>query len=159
MHTSANSTAMWSALPADDVAPDPIERAPLKTRIHARVFASRLDDELVRGAEVEPGSALAVHAARLSRQKERAALADALRRLLWPRFVSPGSVVVRVDRAAVEAARDHVHDVLLRLHAPRPVRAPGVARLRMLMADGTGPFYVHGRGDLTAGLKAVLAEM
>jgi len=47
----------------------------------------------------------------------------------------------------------------VRLHAPVPVRARGIARLRMLLSDGTGPLYRPGRGSLGAALLGVLAAL
>jgi hypothetical protein len=47
----------------------------------------------------------------------------------------------------------------LLLHSPRPVRARGVARLRLLLSDGTGPLYRSGRGSLAAELRGVLAAL
>jgi hypothetical protein len=49
--------------------------------------------------------------------------------------------------------------VTLRLHSPRPVAARGMARLRQLMSDGTGPMYRYGRGDLEGRLGAALAAL
>ncbi|GFG55541.1 hypothetical protein [Mycolicibacterium agri] len=46
--------------------------------------------------------------------------------------------------------------ITLRLHSPRPVTAMGMARLRRLFADGAGPMYAGGRGDLDGRLDAVL---
>jgi hypothetical protein len=34
-----------------------------------------------------------------------------------------------------------------------------MARLRQVLADGTGPFYRYGRGDLNGRLGAALAEL
>jgi len=39
------------------------------------------------------------------------------------------------------------------------VRARGMARLRMLLSDGTGPLYRAGRGSLAAELRGVLAAL
>lgn len=47
----------------------------------------------------------------------------------------------------------------LRLHSPRPVTARGMARLRLLLADGGGPLYRFGRGDLEGRLMAAFAAL
>ena len=57
------------------------------------------------------------------------------------------------------AAADLIDTVTLRLHSPRPVDARGMARLRLLLSDGTGPLYVAGRGDLIGSLRAALAAL
>jgi hypothetical protein len=64
---------------------------------------------------------------------------------------------IPLDRSAVAAAAETIDRVRMRLHAPRPVSARGVARLRLLLADGAGPMYRFGRGDLGAELRDVLA--
>lgn len=46
-----------------------------------------------------------------------------------------------------------------RLRAPHPIDARGVARLNRILADGTGPLYRFGRGDLSGRLQAALAAM
>jgi len=40
-----------------------------------------------------------------------------------------------------------------------PVRARGMARLRILLSDGRGPLYRTGRGTLGAALRGVLAAL
>ena len=47
--------------------------------------------------------------------------------------------------------------ITLRLHSPRSVSARGMARLRVVLADGCGPMYRDGRGDLTGRLGAAHA--
>ncbi len=59
----------------------------------------------------------------------------------------------------IAAAEDRIDEVTLRLHSPRPVTARGVARLRLLLSDGTGPMYRYGRGDLEGRLGAALAAL
>jgi hypothetical protein len=59
----------------------------------------------------------------------------------------------------VTAAEHLIDRVTLRLHAAEPVSALGMARLRRILADGTGPLYRSGRGDLTGRLGAALAEL
>ncbi|CAN5219817.1 hypothetical protein BH09ACT8_BH09ACT8_23990 [soil metagenome] len=61
--------------------------------------------------------------------------------------------------ARIVAAEDVVDEVTLRLHAPLPVRARGMARLRLLLSDGAGPLYHSGRGSVAAGLRGVLAAL
>ena len=120
--------------------------APLCTRLAARLRATRLDREIDRCAAVHPGTALAVHVARLTGPSERQRVAAGLRS-------------APVDRPGARPVQDLVDDITLRLHAPRPLRALGVARLRLLLADAGGPLYAAGRGSLPAELRGVLAAL
>ena len=64
-----------------------------------------------------------------------------------------------IHRANVASAEAVMDVVTLRLHSPRPVTARGMARLRLVLSDGAGPFYEHGRGDLHGRLGAALAAL
>ena len=66
---------------------------------------------------------------------------------------------IPVNAPNIVAAADVIDAVTLRLHSPRPVGARGVARLRRLLADGSGPLYRYGSGDLTGRLRAALAAL
>ncbi|ULE32406.1 hypothetical protein K3G64_20130 [Mycobacterium sp. IDR2000157661] len=57
------------------------------------------------------------------------------------------------------AAEDVLAAAAMRLTAPAPVAARGMARLRVLLADGNGPLFRYGRGDLSGRLGAALAEL
>ena len=142
-HPNAASTASWVA------------------RLSARIFADRLDREVETGVTALPGSALAVHVARLTSTREREQLARGLRSALREANDAGGPISSRmpVSRAGLRAVADLVDEVTLRLHAPSPVRARGTARLRMLLGDGTGPLYHAGRGSLPAELRGVLAAL
>ncbi len=56
-------------------------------------------------------------------------------------------------------AQDRIDEITLRLHSPRPVTPRGIARLRVLLADGVGPMYRYGTGDLEGRLGAALAAL
>ena len=71
----------------------------------------------------------------------------------------PLSSRVGLHTTNIEAAEDLIDAITLRLHSPRPVSARGIARLRVVLADGTGPMYRFGRGDLGGRLGAALAEL
>jgi hypothetical protein len=59
----------------------------------------------------------------------------------------------------VRRASDVVQAILSRLEEPQRVRVRGMARLRMLVADGSGPPYRSGAGSLNAALKGALAAL
>ncbi|ORB53196.1 hypothetical protein BST42_12955 [Mycolicibacterium rhodesiae] len=139
----------------------PYQGATVTARLRARVFAGRLDRDVDDGIAPLPGSPLAIHMARLTSISEREALARSLRQALADlhreRPAYSSHIPVHPQRLAT--CRDVVDDITLRLHAPQPVRARGMARLRILLSDGTGPLYCSGRGSLAAGLRGVLAAL
>jgi hypothetical protein len=136
-------------------------RAPLSARVRAKLFANKLDRLLAVGAPAPDGSALAVHAARLTSVAEREALARSLRRSVenaHNRNVRLSSAVP-LNVPNIVAAEDRIDEITLRLHSPRPVTPRGVARLRVLLSDGVGPMYRYGHGDLEGRLGAALAAL
>jgi hypothetical protein len=132
-----------------------------QARLTAKLFAARYDRAVDAGTSPEPGSALAVHVTRLSAPRAREELAHALRLVLRDVAEGPDAlrprVPVRPD--AVRRAADVVHAIVSRLEEPRRVRVRGMARLRMLLADGSGPLYRSGAGSLNAALKGALAAL
>ena len=107
------------------------------------------------------GSALAAHEARLTSSTEREAIARSLRATVADArgrgLLLSSRVPLHVPNIA--AAEDVIDAVTLRLHSPRPVSARGMARLRQILGDGTGPLYRYGRGDLRGRLGAALAAL
>jgi hypothetical protein len=130
-------------------------------RFAARVFAWHYDQQLLDGVTIEPGSALAMHVARLTSDRHRHELAETLDLAVQRAEADPMFYSSRIPThlGAVMSAVDQIEEIRLRLKGPRPVRAHGVARLRMLLADGVGPFYVPGRRGLADALRAVLADL
>jgi hypothetical protein len=121
------------------------------------MIAHRLDLDLDRNHVGEAGSALAAHAHRITSFAEREHLARALRSTTRP---STGlSLSVPVHHDAIMGSAALIDQVALRLHSPLPVRARGMARLRLLLSDGSGPLYQPGRGSLAAQLRGVLAAL
>ena len=134
---------------------------PLSIRLTARLLACRYDRMLDDGAVPESGSALDLHARRLVRIAEREAIARSFRRTLSEARKPPTPWTARswTHRPSVVSAADMIDRVTLWLHSPRPVRARGMARLRVLLSDGAGPLYMSGRGDLVEQLGAALAAL
>ena len=129
-------------------------------RLRAQFFAARYDRQIENGVSPEPGTPLAVHRMRLTSPRERDDLANALRLAVQDACFSShfnGRVPIRSD--AVHGCVDLIYSVCDRLAEPSPVRARGMARLRILLADGRGPLYWPGRGTLNAALRGVLAAL
>jgi hypothetical protein len=145
--------------------PDSARRGHARRSVRARMMAwlraGRFDRALAVGVPAPAGSALAVHAARLTSVAERQAVAEVLRRAVRDAKGTRATQSWRVlmHRANIASANALIDEVRLRLHAPHPVSARGMARLRQLLSDGTGLLYAHGRGDLTARLGAALAAL
>jgi hypothetical protein len=137
-------------------------RRSIRTRITARLRAARLDRALAVGVPAPAGSALAVHAARLSSVPERHAVAGALRRVVRDAKDDPSATQsgrVPMHRANIAAAEARIDEVIRRLNAPHPVGTRGMARLRQLLSDGTGPLYRYGSSDLAGRLGAAIAAL
>ena len=135
-------------------------RPSMRSRLTARLRAGRLDGLLAVGVPAPAGSALAVHEARLTSTAEREAIARSLRATVAD---SRGGLLlssrVALNVPNIAAAEDVIDAVTLRLHSPRPVGARGMARLRQILGDGTGPLYRYGHGDLRGRLGAALAAL
>ncbi|MDT7758276.1 MAG: hypothetical protein QOH27_4174, partial [Mycobacterium sp.] len=97
----------------------------------------------------------------LSEARERDELSRARR--LGLRDAAEGADAMRprlpVRTPPVRRASDVITASLSRLDEPQRVRARGMARLRMLLADGRGPLYRSGSGSLSAALRGVLAAL
>ena len=136
-------------------------RPSLAARLTARLKAHQFDRQLAVGVPAPAGSALAVHQARLTSVAEREAVARTLRRAVHDAQAGGAPLLSRVPVHPnnIRAAEDLIDAITLRLHSPQPVSARGMARLRVVLANGCGPMYRFGRGDLSGRLGAALAEL
>lgn len=147
--------------PTGPGAPETDRGAPWTARLRARVFAGRYDRQIENGVSPVPGSPLAEHAARITSARERDDLARTLRLVVRDAEKPPRCRTVRmpVHPAGVRRGADEIEAICDRLGAPFPVHARGMARLRIVLADGRGPLYRSGPGTLTAALRGVLAAL
>ena len=139
---------------------DATPRPSMRSRLTARLLAGRFDRLLAVGVPAPEGSALAAHQARLTSTVEREAIARSLRATVADArggLLLSSRVALHVPN--ITAAEDMIDAITLRLHSPRPVSARGMARLRQILGDGTGPLYRYGRGDLRGRLGAALAAL
>ena len=128
-------------------------------RLRRGLRASRLDALLAEGVAPESNLALALHAERLARTSERRHLAGSLKRIGSnpPRTELLRSAIGR--RISPDASRD-LEELADRLLVPGPVDVQGVAKIRMLLADGTGPLYRGGTArDLHAEVRDALVAV
>ena len=130
-------------------------------RLIARLRAGHFDRLIAVGVPAPIGSAQAAHEARLTSTQERESIARSLRTTVADArgrgLLLSSRVPLHVPN--ITAAADVIDAVTLRLHSPRPVNARGMARLRQILGDGTGPLYRYGRGDLRGRLGAALAAL
>jgi hypothetical protein len=161
MHDLIRGMATLGHHHVDDSLRNTFTEASITTRVIAELFATRFDKQLAAGVAPEPGSVLAAHVSRLASACERRKLAEALHHSVCEAHSrrTRMSATIPVDRSAVAAAVGLIDQVVQRLTGPRPVSARGVARLRLLLSDGAGPMYWPGGGDLSAELRAVLAQL
>lgn len=136
-------------------------RASWSTHLRARLFAGRYDRQIEDGVSPVPDSPLALHGARLISARERDELAHALRLIVHDADFAAGHSHSRVPvrSVAVHHSAEVIGAVYDRLADPFPVRARGMARLRILLSDGCGPLYRSGQGTLIAALRGVLATL
>jgi hypothetical protein len=132
----------------------------LKDRLQTWIRASRLDTDLARGVSPESTAALAVHAERLTRPAACRQLARSLRRITANERPSPWCTpVVPLCRHEVRDALSELEALANRLAAAGPVSACGVAQVRVLLTDGTGPVYQPSRVHLKTRAGQALAAL
>jgi hypothetical protein len=118
-------------------------QASLRCQLMARLHADRLDRELARGRSPQSGSALAVRAMQLASARTRHGLGGSLRRLPS----GSGSMISVVARSAVAESAAQLGELTDVLLAPEPVPVRGIAMVRLLLTDSTGPLYPPARPD------------
>ena len=137
------------------------ERTPRwDARLRARLLAARYDRHIDSGVSALPGSPLHAHRLRLVGDRERTDVARALRLVLRDAAEGPAVLNPRVP-VRTPAVLRHAADIeaLRRRVLSGPVHARGMARLRMLLADGRGPLYRTGAGSLNAALRGASAAL
>jgi hypothetical protein len=119
-------------------------------RLTARMRSRALDRALIAGADPAVSPQLAAHASRLTRRSMRAGIAVGLERLARTVGEKPAAGRVLPFRGAVRANTSELYGLAALLRGPAPVYARGVAMLRMVLTDGTGPAYTDRTGDALA---------
>jgi hypothetical protein len=137
-----------------------VRRVRLRDRIRARLKSMALDRQLADGATPEASVALALHAAHVYQPAQRRILARSLTRIVDASASPPSRAATPLSRMAVVRARAELVAVVDRLNADGPVGVQGVARVRLLLADGCGPLYGNSRPDqLQRELRSALVAL
>jgi len=116
-------------------------RPPRSARVAARVLAGRLDRALIDGADPSTSPLLAARAAMLTSRSTRSELADGLDVLLASAQRPPSRARALPRHASVLANAALLRELAAVLRGPAPLYAQGIARVRRLLTDGTGPMY------------------
>lgn len=113
-----------------------------------RLRTRSLDDSLIAGVDPSASPDLAARAAKLMSRATRLEVADGLERLATR--APAGRLTLAPFRRAVAVNATELRALAIRLRGASPVRAPGIAMLRRLLTDGTGPAYTDRAGDSLA---------
>jgi hypothetical protein len=121
-----------------------------RRRLRVQLHKGRLDQQLAEGFGPDPIEDRALRARQLTRMRTRRQLARSLRarvndaqRPAAPRM----SAAVPLSRRVVLRWRESLLGLAERLERPDPVNPCGVARVLVLLTDGTGPLYNPGAAD------------
>ena len=120
-----------------------------RDRLAARLGSTRLDAQLARGVAPNATPSLALRAQALGQSGFRTMLGERIREVLddarGPRRMSLARVPL--NRKGVLAAAEELEELARRLLSPGPLAARGVAQVRLLLIDGTGPLYFSRAGE------------
>ena len=130
-------------------------------QVRARLRTGELDSRLAGGAAPETSDVLFSHARRIVRPRSCAVLASSLRRGAVAAQRPRGrSNQVAIARKNVDSARGELVALAERLERPGPIRARGVAQVRLLLGDGSGPLYRRESGrPLLAEIRSAAAHL
>lgn len=129
--------------------------------LRAQLRSGKLDTRLAGGTAPESSEVLFSHARRIVRPHSCAVLASSLRKVAAvsqrPRGLSNR---VPIAREVVGSAQGDLVALAERLEQPGPIRARGVAQIRLLLGDGSGPLYrSEGERPLLADLRAAAEHL
>jgi len=121
-------------------------RSQLAVRFRARLHAPSLDRELASGIAPWRSPLHAARALVLTSERNRRGLARSLERLVeqaqHPRSHYRGAVIYPCREQVIEAL-PALLIIAGRLRSAGPIDARGMARLNILLSDGSGPCYVR----------------
>jgi hypothetical protein len=129
------------------------------TRLSARVRSGALDRALIAGADPAASMQLAARASYLTARPTRNALADALEARVRAAEEPVNIWRVASRRAPVRACARTFAELAVRLRAPEPLYAGGLAAVSELLSDGTGPLYGNDTAALAQALSRTVAAL
>ena len=119
-----------------------------RDRLIALWKSPKLDRALAKGVSPETSGALLLRARTLLGLRARRELSRALQRILRQASRAPWpSARMPVRRNEVMDASDDLNLLARRLLAPAPVDVRGVAQVRVLLSDGSGPLFWRRSAD------------
>jgi hypothetical protein len=116
----------------------------LRRRLRVQLHRARLDQQVADGFGTDPIEDRALRARQLAGRRSRRRLARSLRARVRDAelpAVPHLSAAVPLSRRVVVAWRESLLGLADRLESPDPVNPCGVARVLVLLTDGTGPLY------------------
>ncbi len=140
-----------------------VRHASLLQRLECHLLGDRLDRSLAAGVAPESDVVLALRAQRLACLTSRRELARSLQRILDAAAQPEHGLNPHASMAILSRVTTYRTDLELlvdHLVAPAPLSARGVALVRLLLRDGTGPLYRYeSRADLGAMVRQVTAAL
>jgi hypothetical protein len=133
-----------------------------RMRLAARLRAPYLDAALAAGASPDSSAPLSLRAHALVSAKDRRKLSRELLHILHKaeQSQSPFDPTVPICRRKILKARDLFRELADRLQDRDPVTTRGVAQVRVLLRDGSGPLYERPfADDLRDPLQAAIAAL
>jgi hypothetical protein len=120
-----------------------VHRVRARDRLVAHLRASSLDTQLAAGRSPESTQLLATRAEQLVSVTMRRELARNFHHVLdlVDQAPAPRSPRVLASRESVKEVEVDLRQMLTKLATPLPTSARGVAMVRLLLTDGTGPLY------------------
>jgi len=113
--------------------------------LRARVWLTRqtLDHRLAAGESMLASAALTRRAGQLTSVRSRRSLAAGIRRVTADaELPAPAlSAAVPIQRRAILRARHGLERIAAELAADEPVRLAGIARVQLLLTEGSSPLY------------------
>jgi hypothetical protein len=119
-------------------------------RMAARLHPGALDRALAAGADPSASPQIAARAAQLGSTLTRARIAEGLERLALSADKPQSRLRILPSRAATLVNRSDMLELADILRRDRPLYAAGIAMLKILLADGTGPAFTDQHGDTLA---------
>jgi hypothetical protein len=131
-------------------------------RLATRLLSRTLDREIAAGASPDVSVPRSLRAAYLVKQRTRLLFAGSLASAVTEATAPPRlrGAQVPVARRNVASALEPMRALIARLRLDSPVTACGMARVHLLLVDGSGPLYYLGSPeDLATLVTDALVEL